>query len=94
MKKNKKKMGKLTISHRSTAYPCSVPGLGRLAGAGRIGLTHGESTKMIQLSSKKVYFHEKFSWKNRREKTSIFIEMIHICFDYFLLALSCSKVKN
>ena len=32
-------MGKLTTSHRSTADPCSVPGLGRLAGAGRIGLT-------------------------------------------------------
>jgi hypothetical protein len=38
-KKLKKSTGKLSISHRSTAYPCSVPGLGRLAGAGRIGLT-------------------------------------------------------
>lgn len=39
-------MGKLTISHRSTADPCSVPGLGRLAGAGRIGLTRRKSSKM------------------------------------------------
>lgn len=40
-----KDTGKLSISHRSTAYPCSVPGLGRLAGAGRIGLTRG--TKVV-----------------------------------------------
>lgn len=60
MKKNKKKMGKLTISHRSTTYPCSVPGLGRLVGAGRIGLTRGESTKMIEMSNKKVRFLVKF----------------------------------
>lgn len=33
-------MGKLLSSHRSTAYPCSVPSLGDLAGAGRERLTH------------------------------------------------------
>ena len=35
-------MGKPPISHRSTACPCFVPDLGRLAGAGRIGLTRCE----------------------------------------------------
>ena len=32
-------MGKLLSSHRSTARPCSVPGLGDSAGAGRERLT-------------------------------------------------------
>ena len=32
-------MGKLLPSHRSTTYPCSVPGLGDSAGAGRERLT-------------------------------------------------------
>jgi len=32
-------MGKLLPSHRSTAYPCSVPDLGDSAGAGRERLT-------------------------------------------------------
>lgn len=45
-------MGKLPISHRSTADPCSVPGLGRLAGAGRIGLTHCESKHLEVINAK------------------------------------------
>ncbi len=49
-------MGKLTISHRSTADPCSVPGLGRLAGAGRIGLTRRKSKNIINSYQIKVYF--------------------------------------
>ncbi len=48
----KRKMGKLPISHRSTADPCSVPGLGRLAGAGRIGLTHRESKQIVVIYAK------------------------------------------
>ena len=38
-----KKVGKLLPSHRSTAYPCSVPSLGDSAGAGRERLTRGKS---------------------------------------------------
>lgn len=37
-------MGKLLISHRSTAYPCYLPVLGRFAGAGRIRLTRDKSS--------------------------------------------------
>jgi len=36
-------MGKHSISHRSTVYPCCIPALGRFTGAGRIGLTRGKS---------------------------------------------------
>ncbi len=43
----KRKMGKPPTSHRSTTYPCSVPDLGRLAGAGRVGLTRGEGKQMV-----------------------------------------------
>ena len=55
-------MGKLTISHRATAYPCSVPGLGRLAGAGRIGLTRRKSRNIFGItyyypSPEAIYIH-------------------------------------
>lgn len=53
-------MGKLTISHRSTTYPCSVPDLGSLAGAGRIGLTRRKSNKIIVFISKKMKKDEFF----------------------------------
>ncbi len=55
-------MGKLTISHRSTTYPCSVPDLGSLAGAGRIGLTRCESNKIIAFISKKMKKNDFFRW--------------------------------
>jgi hypothetical protein len=59
--KLKKSTGKLSISHRSTAYPCSVPGLGRLAGAGRIGLTRAtkiRNTTTMASSFSKVHYVE------------------------------------
>ena len=37
------KKGKLLSSHRSTIYPCFVPNLGDLTGAGRERLTRGKS---------------------------------------------------
>lgn len=37
------KKGKLLPSHRSTIYPCFVPNLGDLTGAGRERLTRGKS---------------------------------------------------
>lgn len=40
-------MGKLPLSHRSTKYPCFVPNLGESMGAGRRGLTHGKSNKIL-----------------------------------------------
>jgi len=43
-------MGKHSISHRSTAYPCCIPALGRFAGAGRIGLTRRKSNQRVQFS--------------------------------------------
>ncbi len=39
----KKRVGKLLISHRSTIYPCFLPNLGNLTGAGRIRLTRAKS---------------------------------------------------
>jgi hypothetical protein len=39
-------MGKLLISHRSTIYPCFIPDLGELTGAGRIRLTRHKSIKL------------------------------------------------
>ena len=47
LKTSMKNTGKLTISHRSTTYPCSVPRLGRFAGAGRIGLTRGKDRNKL-----------------------------------------------
>jgi hypothetical protein len=38
-------MGKLLTSHRSTVYPCFVPDLGELTGAGRVRLTRTKITK-------------------------------------------------
>ena len=49
-------MGKLLISHRSTACPCSVPGLGRLTGAGRIRLTRDKSNFFILIASTNTFF--------------------------------------
>ena len=43
-------MGKLLSSHRSTTYPCSVPGLGDSAGAGRERLTRRKSNNNFYIS--------------------------------------------
>jgi hypothetical protein len=43
------KMGKLLSSHRSTIYPCYVPILGDLTGAGRERLTRRKNRKFISL---------------------------------------------
>jgi len=42
-----KKKGKLLTSHRSTIYPCYVPILGDLIGAGRVRLTRRKTIKII-----------------------------------------------
>jgi len=44
-KKRTQKKGKLLSSHRSTIYPCYVPILGDLTGAGRERLTQSKSIK-------------------------------------------------
>ena len=41
--KKAKKKGKLLISHRSTTYPCYLPVLGDLVGAGRTRLARVQS---------------------------------------------------
>jgi hypothetical protein len=41
------KKGKLLTSHRSTIYPCYVPILGDLKGAGRVRLTRRKTIKII-----------------------------------------------
>jgi hypothetical protein len=41
------KKGKLLTSHRSTIYPCYVPILGDLIGAGRVRLTRRKTIKII-----------------------------------------------
>jgi hypothetical protein len=46
-KKMAQKKGKLLSSHRSTIYPCYVPILGDLTGAGRERLTRGKNIKNI-----------------------------------------------
>lgn len=43
------KKGKLLSSHRSTIYPCYVPILGDLTGAGRERLTRRKIIKIISL---------------------------------------------
>ena len=43
---NKLKKGKPLSSHRSTTYPCFVPNLGDLAGAGRERLTPCKLSKL------------------------------------------------
>jgi hypothetical protein len=54
--KKDKKMGKLLSSHRSTAYPCSVPSLGDSAGAGRERLTHRKSNNNFAFTIKFAKF--------------------------------------
>jgi hypothetical protein len=49
-------MGKLLISHRSTACPCFIPDLGELTGAGRIRLTRHKNTQLT-ISRKKLFIH-------------------------------------
>lgn len=49
-------MGKLLPSHRSTAYPCSVPSLGDSAGAGRERLTRCKINNYFYFTIKNVKF--------------------------------------
>lgn len=49
-------MGKLLPSHRSTTYPCSVPGLGDSAGAGRERLTRRKSNNYFYFTIKLLKF--------------------------------------
>lgn len=48
-------MGKRPLSHRSTKYPCFVPNLGESMGAGRRGLTHGKSNKILVDHERKLW---------------------------------------
>lgn len=52
-------MGKLLSSHRSTAYPCSVPSLGDSAGAGRERLTRCKINNYFYFTIKNVKFVER-----------------------------------
>jgi len=51
-------MGKLLSSHRSTAYPCSVPSLGDSAGAGRERLTRCKINNYFYFTIKNAKFVE------------------------------------
>ncbi len=50
------KKGKLLISHRSTIYPCYLPVLGDLTGAGRIRLTQCKNSNFIIMSNFFLFF--------------------------------------
>ncbi len=67
------KMGKLLSSHRSTAYPCSVPDLGDSAGAGRERLTHCKSNNNFYFTIKFTKFvsHEMRSLRGNQAQNPV-----------------------
>jgi len=51
-------VGKLTTSHRYTIYPCCVPTLGDLRGAGRVGLTQRKSSCFRETHKEIMHYFE------------------------------------